>query len=99
MLRLTLLRSPGAARCCQAKMADTIDDDDFQDVKPNFGYWFDVEQAMKQVTGHEEKTGTRYGFLRADPNFGAACECYLQFVLGIDTKKPYIFTPVLKFRT
>nr|XP_053639660.1 zinc finger and BTB domain-containing protein 17-like isoform X1 [Cherax quadricarinatus] len=38
---------------------------------------------MEQVMLHEERTGTRYGFLRADPNFGTATwnneECRIQW--------------------
>nr|XP_045593393.1 zinc finger protein 37-like [Procambarus clarkii] len=64
-------------------MADNYHQDDFQDVKPNLGYWFSVEEALEQVVLHEEKTGTRYSFLRADANFGRATwnneDCRIQW--------------------
>ncbi|KAG7171727.1 Zinc finger protein 26-like 12 [Homarus americanus] len=65
-------------------MADNLHDDDgLHDVKPNFGYWFDVEEATRQVSLYEEKTGTRFGFQREDANFGTGTlnneDCRIQW--------------------
>lgn len=55
-------------------MDDDTQEDSFQHVNPNFGYSLDLDRAMGAVRIHEEKTGTRYDFLRQDPHFGAASE-------------------------